>query len=684
MLWKLMAGLIVLVGVLYAGARAEALSNERMIGELERLGKDGRDWLVLGAEAEGFEKLSLTQKKLAYYLYRAAIAGNDIFYVQNHRHAIGIKNLLEGIHLHSEGLDKPTASAVHDYLKYIWINHGQYDAIEGTKVVPNELTPEMLARAAEHAQDQGANLHLAPEETLRDKLARLERSIFDASYEPVLTEQGHGKDIIAESAVNFWDRDITSKDMEPVLGFWKRKLNVRFAMEEDGSVVPQEYRIGGLFDRDLQTISYFLRKALPLAESEQQRAGLKALLDYYQTGDEALFREYSVHWLKSETVVDYLNGFVEQYTDPRGIIGAFEANVSFLADSELIGRLADSAQYFEDRMPWPHEYKREKVSRPVANVVKVIVETGDGGPYSPAAYNLPNYADIRSDHGSKNIILLNIESAHSEGIREATIEDFYLPEVQDVYRKYGEVARAWEVYMHEVIGHGSGKPDPLLAQDPRTVIGRAYSALEECRADLVALYNVLDPKLVEIGAFTAEEQRDIALAMYQGYLQGHLNGYRRYEDDTVREAHDKGQQLVLMYLHSGGESGDRDFGVRVVEAGGDFFVKISDIDGARKGVGELLGRLQVIKSRGDSEGANWLFDRFGTELNVTWRDNIKARAAKLKLPNGKAFVFPQLIPVAGGKNGKEIVDVRVVYEEDLTAQQLRWSRLAGVADEWTY
>ena len=153
MLWKLMAGLIVLVGVLYAGARAEALSDEKMIGELERLGKDGRDWLVLGVEADGFEDLSLEQRKLAYYLYRAAIAGNDIFYVQNHRHAIEIKNLLEAIHLHSEGLDKPTAGAVHDYLKYIWINHGQYDAIEGTKVVPNELTPEVLARAAEHAQD---------------------------------------------------------------------------------------------------------------------------------------------------------------------------------------------------------------------------------------------------------------------------------------------------------------------------------------------------------------------------------------------------------------------------------------------------------------------------------------------------------------------------------------------------
>jgi dipeptidyl-peptidase-3 len=423
---------------------------------------------------------------------------------------------------------------------------------------------------------------------------------------------------------------------------------------------------------------------LPFAENEKQAQGLRALVDYYQTGDEELFREYSVHWLQTESVVDYLNGFIEQYVDPRGVIGAFEANVSFVADSELIGRLADNALYFEERMPWPQEYKREAVTRPVANVVKVLVETGDSGPYSPAAYNLPNYSDIRRDVGSKNIILLNIETARSEELRARTIESFYLPEVQDVYREHGEKGRAWEVYMHEVIGHGSGKPAASLSEDPRQQIGRAYSALEECRADLVALYHVFDPKLVEIGAFPAEQQRDIGLAMYLGYLQGQLNAHRRYQDLTIREAHDKGRQLVLMYLMSGGENRDRDYGVDVVQRNGDFFVEITDPDAARSGVADLLGRLQVIKSTGDGEGANSLFDRFGTNVNVEWRDNIKARAAKLQIPNATAFVFPQLVPIGGGRDGKEIVDVRVVYEEDLTAQQLRWSRLAGVTDEWTY
>ena len=673
-----------LTGVLLVGGKAQAVAEKKMIGELGRLGNDGRDWLILGVEVEGFENLSLEQKRLAYYLYRAAIAGNDIFYVQNHRYALEIKALLEAIHLHADGLRPEVRDAIHDYLKYVWINHGQYDSIEGTKVVPNALTFAMLTEATQHAQARGADIELSSGEMLREKLARLEPSIFDKDFEPVRTEQGAGKDVIAESAVNFWDADITSQDMESVLTFWNQKLNVRFSKDQEGKVVPQEYRIGALFDRELRTISHFLRKALPLAENERQADGLRALLDYYQPGDEELFREYSVHWLKTESVIDYLNGFVEQYTDPRGIIGAFEANVSFVADSELVGRLADNALYFEERMPWPDEYKRETVTTPVANVVKVLVETGDSGPYSPAAYNLPNYSDIRRDVGSKNTILLNIETAHSEGLRSLTIESFYLPEVQEVYREYGVKGRAWEVYMHEVIGHGSGKPDASLSEDPRQVIGRAYSALEECRADLVALYHVLDPKLVEIGAFGAGEQRDVALAMYQGYLQGQLNAYRRYRDDTIREAHDKGRQLVLMYLIKGGESGDRNYGVDVIQRDGDFFVEIADLDAARTGIADLLRRLQVIKSTGNDEGANALFDRFGTKVNAEWRDNIKARAAKLKIPNAKAFVFPQLVPIAGGADGKEITDVRAVYEEDLTAQQLRWSRLAGVTDEWIY
>jgi len=649
----------------------QTADTKRRVGELERLGKNEQDFLVLGIDAPGFDKLAQRQKVLLYYLYRAAIAGNELADQQNHRHALEIRALLEQIFLHSEQMDSALRTAVLDYLKYIWINHGPYDHDSHVKTLPNYLTAEGLARAAEHAAAHGARFELQPGETLKAKLDRLAPTIFDPKYEPLETNQAKGDDIIATSAVDLYARGLTQAQIDALPVELRQRLNVRFALEK-GRVVPQVYRIGGLYGRDLETVSHFLRLALPFAESEEQGRGLQALLDFYATGDEEKFREYSVHWLKSNTVVDYLNGFVESYMDPRGVIGQFEGNCSFVSDSTLIDRLASSALYFEARMPWPDVYKREQISKPVANVVNVIVETGDSGPISPAAYNLPNYADLRRDHGSKNIVLLNIEEARSEKVREATIREFYLPEYHDLVRKHGDRARQWEVYMHEVIGHGSGKPDASLKVDPAVAIGRAYSALEECRADLVALFHVFDPKLVEIGAFTREEQPDLARAMYITYLQAQMNRYRMYDDDSVREAHQRGHQLILSWLLEGGEKGSEDYGVKVIQKDGNYFVQLADLDRAHRGVADILRRLQVIKAMGQADAAAQLFDRFGSRVKPEWRLNVRGRAAKLKLPNKTAFVFPRLEPVV---EAGQIKDVRVHADEDLTTQQLRFSRL---------
>jgi dipeptidyl-peptidase III len=646
-----------------------AATEKRMVGELERLGKNQEDFLVLGIDAPGFDKLTKNQKIFAYYLYRAAVAGHLIEDQQNHRNALEIRSLLENIYRHSDGMDSAAKNAVLDYLKYVWINHGPYDHDSHVKTAPNYLTFDMLLQAADYAQAHGAQFELQAGENLADKLERLRPTIFDPKFEPILTNQKKGDDIIATSAVNLYDRGLTQKEIDALPNEWKERLNVRFGLEK-GKVIPQVYRIGGLYSKDLETVAYFLRLALPYSESEEQKQGIQSLLDYYASGDEALFKQYSVHWLKSNTVIDYLNGFVETYMDPRGVIGQFEGNVSFVSDSSLVDRLADNALYFEKKMPWPELYKLEKINKPVANVVNVIVETGDSGPISPAAYNLPNYNDLRRDYGSKNIILLNIEEARSQKVRDSMIDEFYLPEYRDLVRKYFDRSRQWEVYMHEVIGHGSGKPAAALKVDPAVAIGRSYSSLEECRADLVALYQIFDPKLVEIGAFPNEEQNDLARTMYVTYLQGQMTRYRMYEDDFVREAHQRGSQLVLAFLVEGGEKGDRDYGAKVIQKDGDYFVQLNDLEKARQGVSDLLALLQTVKSTGDENAASHLFERFGTHVNPEWRQNIRMRAAKIKIPNKSAFVFPRLEPVM---QGNEISDVLLFVDEDLAAQQLRMS-----------
>jgi len=654
-------------------ARQQA-QEERKLGELERLGPDGMDYLVLGVDAPGFDDLPRPLRLLAWWLYRAAIAGDRIGTRQCHRFALEIQELMERIHLHGSGLDPEARVAVHDYLKYLWIGHGQYDPDNHTKVTPRMLTPGLLAAAARHAAARGADLRSAPGESLDAKLSRLAPHIFDADTDPIQTNQNREDDIIATSAVDLYERGITSEEIERLAPEWRERLNVRFA-RRNGRIEPEVYRIGGLYGDDLEVVSFFLRQARACAESGAQGEGLDALLRFYETGDEEEYRRHCVHWIKSPTTVDYINGFIEQYNDPRGVIGQFEANVNFTAESTLLRRLADSALYFEQRMPWPDKYKRTKMDAPVARVVNVICGTGDAGPSSPAAYNLPNYADLRERHGSKNTVLSNIESARSPRVQEALYREFYLPQFHDTILRWFDESRRWTVYMHEVIGHGSGQAEPELSADPRSLIGRAYSSLEECRSDLVALYHVFDERLVEIGAFSQADRVEIIRACYIGYLQGHMARYRSIPEDTVREAHRRGGELILQYLVKGGgasgQAGGRDFGVRIVRDTGHYFVDLTDVVKARAGVGELLALLQTMKSQGDERGATALFEQFGTHLDPDIRRDIVARAARLGIPRATAFVFPRLEPII---EAGRVVDARLRCDEDLTAQQLRIAR----------
>ena len=663
------------------------------VGELERLGEGGRELMIVGVEAPGFDKLKTSQRKYAYFLYRAAIAGNDIAYFQNHRFAFEIKELLEQIYLHNEGIDAPTMEGLEEYLKLVWAHHGQYGHDSHLKFVPRLLTFNQLEQMAKQAQKNGAEFNLR-HESLAKRLAGLRPQIFDAKVEPIQVNQAAGVDSVATSSNGLYDPGLTSKEIQALSPELQGKLNVRFQMKKDKKgrkfAEAEEFKIGGVYSDQLELVNYWLGKALSYVDNEQievvkdgvkkirfgpvanQRKALVDLMTYFQTGDEKIFKDHSVAWLKTKSAVDYLNGFYEVYKDPRAVIGSYEANVSFRSDSAKIEKLSQNALYFEGKMPWPDLWKRPKVEPPVASVVNVIVETGDSGPMSPAAYNLPNYSDIRKEFGSKNVVLLNIESAQSAKVKEQIIQAFYLADDQENMTKFGDLGRQWEVYMHEVIGHGSGQPDAKLnGQDPAKLIGGVYSALEECRADCVALYQFFDPKVVEIGAVSAADQMTAAKAMYLGYLGGQLRANGLVQGDTIREAHYRGRQLVLNYL----TQPNTDFGVALVQKDGHSFVQINDLQKARTGVGEILVKLQTFKSNGDKEGVEKFFADLGTKVNKDWQADAKGRMDALNLPRARAFVFPQLVPVVDQKNDRQVLkDVTLETKETFTEQMLRFSR----------
>ncbi|WP_005035798.1 dipeptidyl-peptidase III [Holophaga foetida] len=671
------------------------------VRELERLGEGGREVLVLGLDAQGFDKLRGHQRKFAYYLYRAAIAGNDIAYLQTHRYALDIKELFEVLYAHREGLDADTKAGIEDYLKQVWVNHGQYRHWTHSKFVPAKLDFAQLQKAVKAAKKGGAQFHFSKGEPVERVLVRLKPHIFDLKVEPVLVNQAPGQDPIKTSASGLYDPGLTLKEIQALPQEAQTRLNVRFARKGKRAVA-EPFKIGGVYGEQLDCVAFWLRKASQyvdneMVEREIEKGGVKVkkmryepvaiqkkavdeLVAYYETGDLARFQEHCVAWVQTKGAVDFLNGFHEVYKDPRAVVGSFEANVSLRQDSEPLDRLSQNAFYFEGKMPWKDAWKRAKVEPPVAISVQAIVETGDAGPISPAAYNLPNANDFRKLHGSKNVVLQNVMLAESPEIRQKTLEAFYLPEDQELIRKHGDQARLWQVYLHEVIGHGSGQPDASLgSEDPSVKLGGVYNALEECRAEAVALYQAADPKLAEIGAATVADQPGMTQAMYLQLLTRQLRANGEATDGVLRSAHRQGGQAILNYLIQPG----KDFGTSVIQRDGHFYVQVSDAQKARIGVGEILEKLQTFKSMGDRAGAEAFFEQFGSQVNPDWQKDAQARIAAIGRPRETAFVFPALVPVVEEKDGREVLkEVRLESKETLAEQMLRyraWARSRELA-----
>lgn len=648
------------------------------VGEIERLGKEKVDYLVVGIDAPSLKDIFLEEKLLAYWLNMAAIAGNDIMYLQNHRFALPIKTMLEDVYLASESGDPEMVKIrknLLDYLKYIWINHGQYDHRSSIKFVPNHLTRRQLVKIVGYAMERGAKLDFLEGKTVEKKLEPLMPHIFNRDFEKRMTVTDKGADIIGESYINLYDVGINAQDLEAVDDEWKKRLNVRFALQ-DGKVVPQLFSVGCAYDGHIKRIVKYLEEALKYAPEGEFRDSLELLINYYESGEEDLFRQHSIKWIGLSDNVEYVNGFIEQLKDPRGVIGNFEGMVAVKADSKIVDRIITDSLYFENKMPWPDKYKRDKVKKATATIVEVLMGTGDMGPVPWGGYNLPNYDDIRREYGSKNVILLNIINSYSKTDREKVIGEFYLEEYRPLVHKYADSTRKILIYLHEIAGHGSGKSDPALKDDPRNLMGRNFSSLEECRADAVALYHVGDKKLIEYGLYGEEEAKDIVLAAYVIYLTRHLVQIGSCTEDIITEAHDRASHLIFKYLLTGGALNDpmrskKDYGVEIVEKEGKHFIRITDVEKAGEGIESLLGILQETKSTADVARQDKLFD--GIDLEVNLRKEITERKNNLELATQRVLVYPHLSLVKD-ESGK-VVDVAVKNDEDLPTQQLRFSKI---------
>jgi len=457
--------------------------------------------------------------------------------------------------------------------------------------------------------------------------------------------------------------------MEDLEGFTERyPLNSRL-VRRDGALVEEVYRVGGMYDREIRQIVQHLEAAVPYATASMAEA-LRALIRWYETGETADREAYDIAWVRDrDSPVDTINGFIEVYMDPRGHKGAWEALVYYVNPGKTadIQKIAENAQWFEDRMPWADEYKKKDVRGVTAKAIEVVIETGDSGPMTPVGINLPNDQDTRETHGSKSVSLSNVNEAYDRSTsREFRREFAWTPEEAARADRWNSLASELTTNLHEVIGHGSGRVSEGLNGSPQTFLSEQYSALEEARADLVALYFVASSKLVELGIVPAEHHADIVLAEYEGYARNALAQLRRIREGTqIEEDHMRNRQMIVQWLMANSTAIERR------ERDGKTYYVMTDAAAFTEGVARLLAEVQRIKAEGGYEASKGLFETYGIHFDARLRDEVVSRVDKLNVPSYTGFVQPRLQAVKGPDG--TITDVTISYPLDLTTQMLEYS-----------
>ena len=633
------------------------------------------DLQILRYRVPGFEKLSLRQKQLIYYLSQAALEGRDILYHQNGKYNLPVRRLLEAVYVAYKGpRDTDEFRAFEVYLKRVWFANGIHHHYSCDKFVPG-FTPDYLRSLVESLPADA--LPLAEGETCIKLCNRLFPVIFDPEVMPKRVNQADGEDLLLTSAANYYE-GVTQQEAEDFYAAMKTPgetepvmygMNSRL-VKKDGVVQEEVWKIGGMYGEALQKIVSWLDKAAEVAENDRQREVIRLLTEFYRTGDLKTFDAYSIVWLKdTDSLVDFVNGFIESYGDPLGIKASWESIVNF-KDLEATRRtelISENAQWFEDHSPVAPQFRKEKVKGVSAKVITAAMLGGDLYPSTAIGINLPNSNWIRSVHGSKSVTIGNLTSAYNQAARGNGFRDefVYSPVEIGLLDKYADITGDLHTDLHECLGHGSGRLLPGVDPDALKAYG---STIEEARADLFGLYYIPDPRMVELGLVPDAEAYK---AEYYAYMMnGLMTQLVRIEPGcNVEEAHMRNRQLIARWAL---EQGAEQKVVELVVRDGKTFVRINDYEQLRSLFGRLLAEVQRIKSEGDYEAARQLVETYAVRIDPALHAEVLERYRQLHLAPYKGFINPVYTPCYDAEG--RWTDVKVDYTEGYAAQMLRYSR----------
>lgn len=636
------------------------------------------DLKILRYEVPEFEKFGLRKKLYVYYLSQAALCGRDILWDQNNRHNLTVRKVLETVWLTFNG-DRNSSDfkAFEIYLKRVWFSNGIHHHYSTEKLpagFPEKYFAEMISKS------NWNNLEVFSEKSIEQIIDEIKPVIFNPEREGKRVNLESGKDLLYSSSNNYY-QNVSQKEAEQFYAELKASAGdepVSFGLnstlvKENGRLVEKAWKLNGKYGKAIEKIIFYLNQAIPFAENDLQRQTIRDLIKYYETGDLAVFDQYSIDWVKElDGEVDFVNGFIEVYGDALGIKGSWESIVN-IKDHEASKRthvLSANAQWFENHSPVDPKFKKKEVKGVSAKVIDVAILGGDCYPATPIGINLPNADWIRERYGSKSVTIENITKSYFlDSLTNGMLEEFAASEAEmERARKYGYLAGNLHTDLHECLGHGSGK---VLEGVNTDVLKNYYSTIEETRADLFALYYIMDDKMVELGLMP---ELEAAKAEYDAYLRnGLITQLTRIEPGKeIEESHMRNRQLISRWAYENGKT------QKVVEFfghSGKTCVKINDYLALRELFGQLLKEIQRIKSEGDFEAARNLVETYGVKVDRKLHDEILERFKKLDVAPYAGFLNPVYELKANPDGTPE--DVLISYEEDYISQMLRYSREYG-------
>ena len=636
------------------------------------------DIQLLRYRLNGFEQLSLLQKKLVYYLSKATLYGRDITFDQFGRYNLRIRKMLEAVYT-APSLNHETDNfrALEVYLKRIWFSNGIYHHY-GTEKFQPDFTADYLRSLLQ--QVDARKLPLRDGETLDALCDELFPVIFDPTVLPKRVNKADGEDLLLTSACNFYE-GVTQQEAEEFYAQRKADdeknsrplshgLNATL-VKRNGVIEEDVWKIDGRYGNAIQHIVYWLKKAHGVAENTRQQRVIELLISYYETGNLQCFNDYCIEWVgEHEGRIDFVNGFIEVYGDPLGLKGSWEGIVEYkdLEATKRTQTISQNAQWFEDHSPVDPRFRKPHVKGVTANAICAAMLGGDEYPSTAIGINLPNADWIRAEHGSKSITISNIteaynKAAHGNGFKEEFVID---QETLAIIEKYGDKCDDLHTDLHECLGHGSGQLLPGTDPDALKAYG---NTIEEARADLFGLYYIADHKLVELGLLPDDNAYQ---AQYYNYIMnGLMTQIIRIEPGhQIEEAHMRNRSLIAHWCYEQGN------GVVTIERHeGKTFVRINDYKALRALFARLLAEIQRIKSEGDYEAARQLVERYAVKVAPQLHQEVLERYKRLNLAPYKGFINPVLKPVLDAQG--EICDIQVDYTESYVHQMLRYGQEYG-------